>query len=54
MVDMTEAPATLDPHIAPKIPQAKTVATPRPPRMNDSQFAVAVKRSLARPLDAEK
>jgi hypothetical protein len=54
MLDITEAAATLAPDIAPKIPQAKTVATARPPLMCDSQFAPAVYRSRARPLEDEK
>jgi hypothetical protein len=41
ILDITEAAATLAPDIAPKMPQANTVAMARPPRICDSQFAAA-------------
>jgi hypothetical protein len=40
--DITDAAATLAPDMAPKIPQAKTVAMARPPRMCESQLDEAV------------
>src|SRR3990167_376648 len=52
--DITEAAATLAPDMAPKMPQANTVAMARQPLMRDIQLAAAVYRSRARPLEAEK
>ncbi len=51
---ITEAAARLTPDMAPKIPQAKTVAIARPPRMWESQADAVSKRSSAKPLDEEK
>ena len=39
--DITDAAAVLAPDIAPKIPQANTVAIASPPRMCDSQALAA-------------
>ena len=39
--DMTEAAATLAPDMAPKIPQANTVAMANPPRICESQLDAA-------------
>jgi hypothetical protein len=39
---ITAAAATLAPDMAPKMPQAKTVAVANPPRMCESQLAAAV------------
>ena len=40
--DITEAAAMLAPDIAPKMPQANTVAIASPPRICDSQAAAAL------------
>ena len=42
MRDITEAAAVLAPDIAPKMPQANTVAIASPPLMCDSQAAAAL------------
>ena len=52
--DMADADAVLAPDMAPKIPQAKTVAIPNPPRTLDNQLCMAVYKSLARPPHEEK
>ena len=41
-LDMTAAAATLAPDMAPKMPQANTVAMASPPRRCDSQVAAAL------------
>ena len=51
---ITVEAATLEPDMAPKTPQAKTVAIPSPPRTDDSNFAPALYRSSPRPLEDEK
>jgi hypothetical protein len=42
ILDITEAAAVLAPDMAPKIPQAKTVAIASPPLMCEQQLLAAV------------
>jgi hypothetical protein len=42
ILDITEAAAVLAPDMAPKMPQANTVAMASPPRMCEHQLAAAV------------